>query len=291
MIDAGASFTLGAMSRSAPDRAAPTEGSLSESTIAVPATDDTDGIAASFARAGASVWRFEEPDPPEHRAVERWLADLSSGTFDTVVFFSAQGVRVVCEIARELGRQATVSAALRQVRLVAAGARTARALKEFGLHAEVYSATQGIDALVRTVSFLDLKGHTVALQPGAPEGACDLAHVLERRGATVHDATRDLEPDRRALGVLEAVLTRGIDGVVLTTERQVAWLWGAARATGREPMLPRELERTVVFASDAAAEALRSQSVSVARTPADILFGRPRVEDVVALFHRLLPTG
>jgi len=258
---------------------------LSGAKIAVPATRDADGLSMALSDAGAAVPRFDPAPASDERAIERWLSELVEGQFDDVVFFSAQGVRLVCEIARTLGRESSVLEALRGTRLIAYGERTARALNEFELRAKVRSDSRGIESLVRAIASLDVKGRCVGLQPRDPAESRDLILDLERRGAKVHVVGRTIEPDSGARELLDDIVDGTLDGIVFFGASQVTWLWDASLATGRTTALVSALARISVVASQSAAEALRDRGVRSTSVPARLLHDGERANEVRALFR------
>src|SRR5712671_4796800 len=104
---------------------------------AVSAARDADGVERLLAEAGALVSRFEQGPRPSERPIDGFLGELVAGEITDVIFFSAQGVRLLYELGRQGGREGPVLAALRTVRLIALGGRTERALAELGLKPEV----------------------------------------------------------------------------------------------------------------------------------------------------------
>src|SRR6516162_7043973 len=87
--------------------------------IAISTAPETRALAALLEQAGAVVHRIEQGAESASPTLEPWLAELIAGGFDDVVFFTAQGVRVVCELASQLGNAAAVVDALKKTRLVA----------------------------------------------------------------------------------------------------------------------------------------------------------------------------
>jgi nitrite reductase (NADH) large subunit len=259
--------------------------SLDGAVMAVPAVPEAEAFATLLENAGAAVRRFAHPPVSDERAIERWLSELVEGEFDDVVFFTAQGVRLVCEIARQLGRESAVLEALQGARLIAQGGRTARALAEFGLRANIRSAAGDGESLSDVVSALELKGRVVALQPRDPGESGGLVAVLMRAGAKVHVAGLAIDADPRARELLEDLVDGTLDGIVFFGASQVTWLWDAALAGGRTSSLSAALDRMSVVASDSAAEALRDRGVRATSVPARLLGGAARAEDVRSLFR------
>ena len=262
-----------------------TERPLDGTTIAVPAVREANALSVLLTQAGAAVRPFKPAPASDERAIERWLSELVEGEFDDVIFFSAQGVRLVCEIARQLGRENSVLEALRGTRLIAQGGRTARALTEFGLNPAVRSGSRPGDSLVDVVAKLDVRGRVVGLQPRAPGEGAPLIADLEGRGAEVHVAGRSVEPDAGALELLDDVADGTLDGIVFFGASQVTWLWDAALGTGRTVPLTEALGRVSVVATESASEALRDRGVRSKSVPARLLDGGAKLDDVRSLFR------
>src|SRR5262245_35610039 len=132
---------------------------------AVSAARDADTVAHLLEAAGAEVTRFEQGPRMSERPVEGWLNELIAGEVTDVVLFSAQGVRMLYELARQNEREGAALDALRRVRIIAQSGRTERALAEIGLRSEVRVRGRTADTLLEALSKLDFKGRVVALQP------------------------------------------------------------------------------------------------------------------------------
>ncbi|HEX7669299.1 MAG TPA: uroporphyrinogen-III synthase, partial [Polyangiaceae bacterium] len=258
---------------------------LDGATIAVPGVREADALSGLLTRAGAAVPRFKPAPVSDERAIERWLSELVEGEFDDVVFFSAQGVRLVCEIARQLGRETSVLEALRGTRLIAQGGRTVRALSEFGLNPTVRSASRAGESLLEIVAKLDVAGRVVGLQPRDPGEGGPLIADLELRGAKVHVAGRSVDPDAGAIELLDDISDGTLQGIVFFGASQVTWLWDAALGTGRTVSLTEALGRVCVVATESASEALRDRGVRSTSVAARLLDGSAKLEDVRALFR------
>jgi uroporphyrinogen-III synthase len=248
------------------------------------AAEEGDALVALLLEAGAAVHRFEQTPNPEERAIEHWLGDLVDGRFHYVVFFSAQGVRLVCEMARQLGRESPVIAALKLAGLVAQGGRTARALSEFGLDAQVRSATQGAASLLAALEGLDLNGRVVALQPRDAGADQELVLGLERLGAKVQVAGLAAEPDAAARDLVDRLVAGGLDKLVLFGAEEVKWLWDAAIASGKTGALREALAIVSVVANESAGDALRDRGVRAHAAPVNVLSNPKSYDDVRDFF-------
>jgi nitrite reductase (NADH) large subunit len=272
------------------DRARPPSripGPLAGATIALPATNEADALAELLARGGALVRRVAGAPGPatDEHAIGRWLTALVEGEFDDVVFFSAQGVRIVCEIARQLGRETSVVEALRRTRLVAHGRRTGSALSEFGLAAQVLSTAEDPLELLKAMSGLELAGRVVALQPRAPGQNGEFVRALERARVKVRVAERAVLPGGEGRDLLGWIVQGELDGAVFFSAAQVARLWDAALAAGESGGLPAALGSLTVAASEGAAEALQSRGVQAELVAPHWLHGGATLSDVSALFR------
>jgi NADPH-dependent 2,4-dienoyl-CoA reductase/sulfur reductase-like enzyme/uroporphyrinogen-III synthase len=261
----------------------PRSAALSGRTVALPAARELDGLKNSLERAGARVVRFAAPEVEDQRAVERWLVDLVEGRFDDVVFFTAQGVRMVCELARQLGREASVLRALGAVRIIAQGGRTARALSEFGLAASVTSRARDLESLFEVVARLDVRGRAVALQPRDSGDTAELVRWLVHAGAEVQAGHAALDPDGPLQKLIDGA-AGAVDVLVVSSASEVAWLWDTAAAAGSTEAFRGALCRTSVLASEPAARALEERGVRTSPSPVRAFHPGVLASEVLRLF-------
>jgi uroporphyrinogen-III synthase len=261
---------------------------LAGTRIAVVAAEESDDLVAVLESAGAAVERFEQTPNSEERAIEHWLGDLVDEKFHYVVFFSAQGVRLVCEMARQLGRESPVIVALKTAGLIAQGARTARALSEFGLDAKVRSAEKGAVSLLAALEGIDVSGRVVALQPRDTGTDRELIVELERLGATVHVEAPTTEPDAAARDLVDRLIAHELDKLVLFGAERVKWLWDAAIPGGKTGALREALASVAIVANESAADALRDRGVRATAAPGAVL-GNPKSYDDVHRFFVATP--
>ena len=252
---------------------------------AVSAARDADTVANLLEAAGADVTRFEQGPLLSERAVESWLSELIAGEVTDVVFFSAQGIRMLHELSRQLGREGAALEALRRVRIIAQGGRTERAVAEIGLRAEVRARGRTAEALIEALSKLDLKGRVVALQPRDLAADAALVAHLERAGAKVRTRGRARPVDDAAKELVEQLTAGTYDGLVVFDAGEVAWLWEAAMAEGHTGALREALARVTVIGGEPAVIALRDRGVRAHSTPHGALDGSERLEDFLPLLR------
>lgn len=251
----------------------------------VSALRDADTVAELMERAGAVVTRFEQGPRPSERPIEGWLSELVSGEVTDVVLFSAQGVRMLYELARQIGRDGAVLQALRGVRIIAQGGRTERALAEIGLRSAVRAKGRTEEALLEALSKLDLKGRVVALQPRDLAADSVLIQHLEGAGAKVRTRGRARPVDENARELVEQLLAHEFDGLVLLDAGEVGWFWDAATAEGHAGALREALAGMTIVASDAAIVALRDRGVRAHPAPHGLFDGSERLEDFLPLLR------
>lgn len=182
----------------------------------------------------------------------RWAAGLIRGEYDMLVLLTGVGFRTLmqaCEPAYE--REAMVDA-LRNVRIVARGPKSAAALRDYALSPWVavpkpntwHELLAAIDA-----QYDYARGLRVAVQEyGIPND--DLTGELEARGAIVTTVPiyRWSIPDDRAplCNAVDALVHGDIDVVMLTTGVQLAHLLQVAADAGLEPETRTALTRTMI---------------------------------------------
>jgi uroporphyrinogen-III synthase len=252
---------------------------------AVSALRDADAVAEHLEQAGAVVSRFEPGPRPSERPIDGWLSELISGEVTDVVLFSAQGVRMLYELARQLGREGPALHALRGVRIIAQGGRTERALAEIGLRATIRARGRSEETLLEALSKVDLKGRVVALQPRDLGADKAVVAFLENAGAKVRTRGRARPADEAAKALVEQLIAHGLDGLVLLDANEVAWFWDAAIADGHAGALREALGAITIVASEPVVVALRDRGVRAHAAPPGIFDGSERLEDYLTLLR------
>jgi nitrite reductase (NADH) large subunit len=233
--------------------------------------------------AGARLHRFSiDSAEPGARPLESWIIELFEGEFDDVVFFTAQGVRLILEFARQLDREAEAIASLKAARKIALGPRVASALREIGLRGDVTSATSTADGLLSAIENLDVHGRVVGLASLAPDTR--ITETLERRGATLRLLSRSNVSEAAAVELFDLVTAGGLDALVFSAPPQVERLWDVACVRGQTNELRAALAKTrVTFIGTGTELSLRQHGITPDLELSRAVFVRPQLEDVSAV--------
>jgi nitrite reductase (NADH) large subunit len=258
---------------------------LKDQTILLPDARQLGALEEVVTRMGATVVRYRVSDLASGtRTVERWLAELIEGEYDDVIFATGQGVHLLSEFATALGKERELMVALRAVRVIAVGAKPARALSELGVPVALRAAARGAEGLMASLADVDLKGHVVGVQHWGPEHDPRVAEYLESVGAKPRLVSNSPGGDHTADELITRLLTAQRSSVVFTSVSQVTWLFEAATSAGRDRDLAAALAGIRVVATESVSDALRAKNVHVHTVPSRSLIVQPRPEDMVAAF-------
>ncbi|MET7424505.1 uroporphyrinogen-III synthase [Dactylosporangium sp. NPDC005555] len=179
-----------------------------------------------------------QPDPA---AVGRATTACLDGHVDDVVVASAGGVRAWIDLAPEPGR---LLAALRRVRLLAADARTADAMRAGGLRDIMSTAGGSADELYRYLLTHRPAGRRIIAQVDAPY-QLEACQVLRAGGADVAEVpTYRTEPPNDVLGVrrvVELMSRRHLDAVAWLDPVATGHVLRFATDHGRLPAVVAQL--------------------------------------------------
>ncbi|HEX4337840.1 MAG TPA: uroporphyrinogen-III synthase [Polyangiaceae bacterium] len=251
----------------------------------VSAAPDAETIAQILERAGAVVSRFEQGPRPSERPIEGWLGELIAGDVTDVILFSAQGVRMLYELARQIGKEGAALQALKGVRIIAQGGRTERALAEIGLKPAVRTRSRSDESLLEALATLELGGRVVALQPRDLAADAALIKHLESVGAKVRTRGRARPVDDAAKDLVEQLTAGAFDGLVLFDATEVTWIWDAAIAEGHTGALREALAAVTIIAGEPAVAALKDRGVRAHAAPHGVLDGSERLEEFLPLLR------
>ena len=248
--------------------------------IALPNVSDLDAAARLLRQEGAELSRFDvAPAESGSRPLEGWIMELTRGEFDDVVFFTAQGVRLIIEFARQLDREEEVAQALRSARKIAQGPKPTAALREAGLRADAAAPLSSFESLSGALETLDLQGRVVGVAALRPDPR--LLELLERKGATVRLLSSSPGSDTGALALYETVRSGAMRAIVWSSPVQVEALWEVGCVHGTTHELRTDLGKLRVVALGSAVElALKQHGIRVDEAPPRSTFVRPQAHEL-----------
>jgi nitrite reductase (NADH) large subunit len=252
--------------------------------IALPNVSDLDASARLIRQEGAELSRFEvTPTESGSRPLEGWIMELTRGEFDDVVFFTAQGVRLIIEFARQLDREEEVVQALRSARKIAQGPKPAAALREIGLRADAPAPLSSFESLSGVLETLDLQGRVIGIASLRPDPR--LLDLLEKKGATVRLLSSSPGSDAGALALYETIRNGGLRAIVWSSPSQVEALWEVGCVHGTTHELRSELGKLRTVALGSAVEmALKQHGIRVDEVPPRSTFVRPQAQELSRVF-------
>ncbi|HEV8547503.1 MAG TPA: nitrite reductase large subunit NirB [Polyangiaceae bacterium] len=252
--------------------------------VALPNVSDLDASARLIRQEGAELTRFDvTPVESGSRPLEGWIMELTRGEFDDVVFFTAQGVRLIVEFARQLDREEEVASALRSARKIAQGPKPAAALRESGFRADAAAPLSSFESLSGVLATLDLQGRVVGIASLRPDPR--LLDLLEKKGATVRLLSNSPGSDAGALALYETVRSGTLRAIVMSSPAQAEALWEVACVHGTTHELRSELAKVRLVALGSAVElALRQHGIRVDDVPPRSTFVRPQASELGRVF-------
>jgi uroporphyrinogen-III synthase len=220
-----------------------------------------------------------QPDP---LALRRAAAEVAAGAVDDLVAASASGVRAWLRAVPEPG---PLLAAFRPARLLAADARTADALRAFGLMDVMSTAAGSADELYRYLLTHRPGGRRIVAQLDAPVQAESCESLRELGADLVEVPTYVTEPPNDVVGlrrVVELMSRRQLDAVAFLDPLAAGHVLRFATEHGRLPAVAAQLLTHITTAcrGPLAAATLRRHGVQPA------LPALPFDEETAALLAR-----
>lgn len=220
---------------------------------------------------------------------------LMAAEFDTVLFLTGAGTRMLFQAIETRIRREDLLAAMRRTRIVARGPKPVAVLREWGLAAAIVSQEPGtwrevLDAL-DTAAGVELRGMRIAVQEyGVPNQP--LLDGLHDRGAVI---TRvpvyqwALPEDQSEMRATIDALGRGaFDVVLFLTGTQAVHLCRVAEQMGRKTAVLENLRRMVVVSvGPSTTEELSRQGITPDFQPSHPKMGILVSESAQATAHLL----
>ena len=229
-------------------------------------------------------------DRPDAAPVLAWTRRFVATPPDDLVLMTGEGLRRLAGFAERAGNDAAFRAALGRVRTITRGPKPARALREIGLMPSLRAEQPTMAGVIAALAAEDLSGRRIAVQlyPDAPTTLVDFLAAAGARPDPVSPYVYvAAEGDAAIPGLIEEAAAGRIDAAAFTSAAQVARLFDAARALGREAALRAALGRTAIAAvGPVVAGELERRGLAVAIMPRTTYFMKPLVSALAAALSR-----
>ncbi len=261
--------------------------------IVVPESRELDLFARMLEAQGAETLRCpmvtildaEDPAP-----IAAWLARMAAGAFDDLILLTGEGLRRLLALSRRLGIEAEILAALKNLRTVTRGPKSARVLRELGLASGLAAGEPTTAGVIATLAQENLAGRMIGVQlyPGNPNHA--LVNFLRGAGATPEPVLpyRYASDAEAALieSTIRAMAEGGVDAIAFTSSPQVERLKEVAARRGLETELAQGLARTRIAAvGPVVAAAIEALGGKIAVMPQSSFHMKPLVNAIAAALN------
>lgn len=193
---------------------------------------------------------FTIKDAPDAAPVEAWIRLFINRPFDDLVLMTGEGLRRIMTVARRIGADQDLVAAIGKAKRYARGPKPVRALREIGLEANLQTETPTSEGVAAMLAGQDLNGHRVGLQLYPDKDHAKLIAAITSCGASVETVLPYIYDGQAAdVNIVAAIgeMAQGrVDAIALTSSGQVRRLVEVARADGCEDKLREGLANTPV---------------------------------------------
>jgi len=193
---------------------------------------------------------FTIHDAPDPAPVEAWIRLFIAKPFDDLVLMTGEGLRRIMTVARRIGADQDLIAAIGKAKRYARGPKPVRALREIGLEADVQTETPTSEGVAAMLARQDLTGHRVGLQLYPDKDHAKLIGAIASLGAQVEPVLPYIydgeAADTNIVAAIDEMAQRRVDAIALTSSGQVRRLVDVARAHGCEDRLRAGLAQTPI---------------------------------------------
>jgi uroporphyrinogen-III synthase len=251
-----------------------------------------------LAEQGADVLQcpmFTIHDAPDPAPIEAWITRFIDKPFDDLVLMTGEGLRRMMKVARRMGVEQALIAALGKARKFARGPKPGRALREIGLQPQVTTEKPTSEGIAEMLSRVDLRGHRVGLQLYPDRDHSALIRAIAAQGAevdTVLPYVYDAQAaDANIVTAIEEMARGRIDAIALTSSGQVRRLVEVAHAHRCGDRLREGLARTpIASVGPVVSDELKSHGLRTDIYPAnDAFFMKPLISAMSAALARTAP--
>jgi uroporphyrinogen-III synthase len=238
---------------------------------------------------------FTIHDAPDAAPIEGWIRRFIAKPCDDLVLVTGEGLRRLMKVARRIGIDQELIAALGKARKFARGPKPGRALREIGLEPQVTTEKPTSEGIAEMLAAVDLCGHRVGLQLYPDKDHSALTGAIEAQGAIVDPVlpyVYDAEAaDANIVTAIDEMAQGRIDAIALTSSGQVRRLIEVARAHGCEQRLREGLARTpIASVGPVVSDELKSHGLRTDIYPAnDAFFMKPLISAMAAAMGSAAP--
>jgi len=159
---------------------------LRDTRIVVPESRELDLFTSMLERLGARVVRcplIVVRDVADTTELDAWIGRLSQGQYDSVIFYTGEGVTRIWAAADRLGMKAAAFGALARARKIARGPKPVAALRKLGLGVDVVAEQPTTEGVLALLAALPLGGTRIGVQLYPETDDAALRTALEAAGA------------------------------------------------------------------------------------------------------------
>jgi uroporphyrinogen-III synthase len=193
---------------------------------------------------------FTIHDAPDPAPIEAWIRRFIDRPCDDLVLMTGEGLRRLMKVARRIGVEQDLVAALGKARKFARGPKPGRALREIGLEPQHTTEKPTSEGIAEMLSRLDLKERRVGLQLYPDRDHSVLIGAIQAQGAEVEPVlpyVYDAQAaDANIVTAIDEMVQGRIDAIALTSSGQVRRLFEVAQAHRCEARLREGLARTPI---------------------------------------------
>jgi uroporphyrinogen-III synthase len=208
---------------------------------------------------------------------------------------TGEGLRRMMKVARRMGAEQALVAAVGKARKFARGPKPGRALREIGLEPQVTTEKPTSEGIAEMLSRVDLRGRRVGLQLYPDKDHSALIGAIEALGAevdTVLPYVYDAQAaDANIVTAIDEMAQGRVDAIALTSSGQVRRLFEVARAHRCEARLREGLTHTPIASVGPVVSAeLQSHGLRADITPANgAFFMKPLISAMTASLSKSAP--
>ncbi|MFA5571597.1 MAG: uroporphyrinogen-III synthase [Crenarchaeota archaeon] len=120
------------------------------------------------------------------KSMKKFISELSTGRVDFVLLMSTNGVKYLFSAADEIEQTSQLYEGLKKTFVIAVGPRTAKVIKEYGVHVDLIPEKYSTEGLLEIFQGRDITGEVIRI-PRTSKAAPTLTNQLREMGADVEE--------------------------------------------------------------------------------------------------------